>query len=99
MKLYIYRYLDHTANRMSLVMNNKLRNIINRLPKHAAKSLLINKHGAVLIKNGTPLVFSYNKILGSATMHAECDVIRRYLLSQGIRCREKEPCLLRGCQQ
>lgn len=80
-------------------INSKLVNIVSRLPGHAAKSHMLNQHGAVLIKNGMPLVYSYNKILGSSTMHAECDVIRRYLLSQGIRCREKESRLLRGCEQ
>lgn len=80
-------------------MNSRLCNIINRLPAHAAKSLLVNQHGAVLVKNGTPLVFSCNKIIGGVTMHAECDVIRRYLLSQGIQCREKERCLLWRCLQ
>jgi hypothetical protein len=80
-------------------MSSKLCNIINRLPAHAEKSQMLNQHGAVLVKNGIPLVYSYNKIIGGNTMHAECDVIRRYLLSQGIRCREKEQRLLRGCKQ
>lgn len=80
-------------------INSKLMNIIGRLPVHANKSSMLNQHGAALMRNGVPLICSYNKIIGGNTMHAECDVIRRYLLSQGIRCREKELGVLRGCVQ
>lgn len=83
----------------STKLNNRLRNIANKLPAYAAKSTMLSQHSAVLVKNGVPLMYSYNKILGSNTVHAECDVIRRYLLSQGIRCREKESHLLWGCKQ
>lgn len=80
-------------------MNIKLRNVVNRLPVHASKSSLLNQHGAVLVKNGAPLMYGYNKILGSVTMHAECDVIRRYLISRKIRYWEKEYRLLRRCSK
>jgi hypothetical protein len=79
--------------------NSKLRGLFSRLSAYAAKSDMLSKHGAVLIKNGAPMAFSYNKIVGTKTMHAECDVIRRYLLSRGIRCFEKEACILRGLTQ
>ena len=81
---------------MSITLNSRLRGLISRLPEYASKSSLSNQHGAVLIRNGSPYMFSYNKIIGHKTVHAECDVIRRFLISQGIRCFEKESRLLWG---
>lgn len=66
--------------------------VFNRMTDYAAKSDMMSKHGAVLLKNGVPMAFSYNKIVGTKTMHAECDVIRRYLMSHGVRKLQRGKC-------
>jgi hypothetical protein len=75
-------------------MSTKIINLISKLPAYANKSPINHKHSAVLLKNGTPIIFGYNKIIGNKTMHAECDVIRRFLLSKGLKLVFREKCVL-----
>jgi hypothetical protein len=69
--------------------------MLSRLPELANKSIQNHRHGAILLKNGTPISWGFNVIRGNTTWHAEGDAIRRYLLSQGILNYEKQQSILR----
>ena len=56
-------------------MNNKLQNIMDKMTVYANKSTITHQHAAVLLKNGKPIMWGYNKL----AIHAECDVIKQYL--------------------
>jgi len=71
-------------------INARLQNMLSRLPALASKSIQNHRHGAILLKNGTPVSWGFNAIRGNKTWHAEGDAIRRYLLSQGILHYEKQ---------
>ena len=73
---------------------SKLVGIVSKLPAYADKSTITHRHGAALIKNGIPILFGYNKIQGIKTIHAECDVIRQFLLSRGVKLKYREKCIL-----
>ncbi len=75
---------------------SKFYNILRKLPRHAIKSDINHQHGAVLVKNGSPIVWGFNSIKGEHTYHAEHDVIRKYLSLKGIKGWERGQCLLRG---
>jgi len=70
----------------------KLSNILSKLPAYAMKSSICHQHGAVVIRNGSPIVYGFNEIKGNNTYHAEHDVIRRYLALYGLKDKQ---CLLR----
>jgi hypothetical protein len=40
-----------------------------------------HKHAAVLLYNGKPIIWGYNKIHGNDTFHAEYDVIYQYIIT------------------
>lgn len=74
--------------------SSKFQNILNRLPSYAMKSLNLHRHGAVVLKNGTPVSFGFNAVVGKQFRHAEVDSINRYIRQQGIKRFEKVKCLL-----
>lgn len=78
------------------IMTTRMCNLIERLPDIASKSEISHQHGAVLVKNGVPLIYAFNKINGGRTVHAEHNAIRRYLAGQGLKCGERHSCLLRN---
>jgi hypothetical protein len=64
---------------------SRIQSFLHKLPTLAQKSDLANSHhGAVLICNGAPMVWGFNTIKGLDTHHAEFDVMRRFLISQGM---------------
>lgn len=75
-------------------LSTKLQNLLSCLPSHAERSIQNHKHGAILIKNGDPISWGFNVVRGNTTWHAEGDVIRRYLNTQGVLHYEKQPCIL-----
>lgn len=80
----------------------RLRNYINKLVEMAKKSDINHRHASVLIYNGNPVAWGYNSIKGINTNHAECDVIRRFLVARGFIGYlkvQKEQYLLRGLYQ
>lgn len=78
-------YNTHLVRKLS----SRMLNILDRLPYYADKSNINHQHGAVLIKNGSPIIWGFNSIKGNNTYHAEHEVINRYLLSQRLLYREK----------
>jgi hypothetical protein len=68
---------------MSLPLH--FQNLLTKLSKTAEKSIICHQHGAVLLKNGTPILWGYNNIVGNVTLHAECSVIRQFLRLKGIK--------------
>jgi hypothetical protein len=79
-------------------MHHKFLNILATLPHIANKSQINHQHSAVIIKNGTPIIWGFNNIRGVNTYHAEHDVIRKYLAMKCIKGgNEIRPwCLLRS---
>jgi hypothetical protein len=75
-------------------LSKRLQNLLYRLPFEAEKSVQQHQHGAILIKNGAPISWGYNVVRGNKTWHAEGDVIRRYLITQGVMNYEKQQCIL-----
>ena len=75
-------------------MNTKLANVLATMPHIANKSQLNHQHSAVILKNGTPIIWGFNNIKGLRTYHAEHDAIRKYLAMKCIKSRSIEPCLL-----
>jgi len=74
-------------------MTKKILGILATMPIIANKSQINHQHSAVLLKNGTPVVWGFNNIKGITTYHAEHDVIRKYLAMKCIR----EPCIKEPC--
>lgn len=60
---------------------NRLRALMSKLSNIARKSEINHQHAAVIIRNGNPVAWGINSIKGNNTCHAECDAIRKYLLS------------------
>ncbi len=87
-----HNHSDQKHNYKQKILSNRLNNILAKLPSIADKSNISHQHGAVLIKNGIPVVWGYNKIQGLSTVHAECSVIKQFLLSKGIM-----PNIIRQC--
>jgi len=76
-------------------MSLRFNNIMARLPYFALKSLNLHQHGAVVLKNGTPVAFGFNSVSGVHFRHAEVDAINKYLRIHGIKGWEKpKSCIL-----
>lgn len=69
----------------------KLNKFLYKLAKLSEKSDISHHHSAVLVKNGSAVCWGYNSFHSGKTVHAEENVIMKY-----IRCktRGKEQCLL-----
>jgi hypothetical protein len=77
----------------------KLFGLLSKLSRVASNSQINHQHAAVLIHNGNPVVWGFNTIKGHKTHHAECDVIRRFLISRGNLGYVKEQSILWGCKK
>ncbi len=56
---------------------------ISKLLSTASDSDMSNKHSAVLVYNGRPIVWAHNSISGSKTYHAEVSVVKKFLRIKG----------------
>jgi hypothetical protein len=65
-------------------MSSRIFNLLPKLCEFAEKSTICHRHGAVLLKNGTPITWSYNNIKGNNTLHAEHNVISQFLRIKGV---------------
>lgn len=63
----------------------KFDNILNMLSGIASKSSIEHKHGAILIHNGKPVEWGYNLIRGKTTVHAEYNVIDKYITRMRLK--------------
>ncbi len=66
-------------------MPNKFAGLLRKLPLMALKSSIQHQHGAVIIKNGSPIIWGFNSIKGQKTYHAEHDVLRKFLNLKGFK--------------
>lgn len=75
-------------------MSNKFSSILRKLPQLATRSDCNHQHGAVVVKNGTPIAWGFNSIKGGRTYHAEHDVLRKYLALKGFKGWQRSQCIL-----
>ncbi len=75
-------------------MPSKFAGILRRLPLMALKSDVNHQHGAVIIKNGSPIIWGFNSIKGEKTYHAEHDVLRKFLYLKGFKGWERDQRIL-----
>ena len=60
----------------------KLISTLTKLALFADRSIMLCRHAAVVIKNGTPIASGINCVRGRESYHAELDAIRSTLLIQ-----------------
>ncbi len=56
---------------------------LSKLLSIASHSDMTNKHSAVLIYNGRPIVWAYNNMNGGKSYHAEVSVVKKFLRIKG----------------
>ncbi len=64
---------------------NRINSLLDKLSLVAKKSNFCHQHGAVLLKNGVPIHWGYNQVIGGYVYHAEQSVLRAYLKSCGFK--------------
>jgi cytidine deaminase len=77
------------------IHNDKFNTIIYRLTLLSQKSILECKHAAAVIKYGVIVSIGYNEIIASASVHAECMAINKYISS--CRKNKKRHNLFKNC--
>ena len=69
---------------MTAIQSARLTKLFSKLIDNAKKSDIMHQHSAVLMYNGAPVAWGFNRISGNKTHHAEHDAIRKFLLSRGM---------------
>jgi tRNA(Arg) A34 adenosine deaminase TadA len=67
-----------------MTLTNKYDSFRGRLVDLASKSVMGSKHGAILLKHNKVVATAFNTICGNQSCHAECNVIKTFLRSNGI---------------